>query len=116
MPETEPVTKKRFSADWFMRGALARIGETLDSLTGRNWQPSSSLATSGLVERLQKLLEAEKKEVEGKGTVVPHNITLRMQWDKFAADDDKNLTKLRNELLAAAADFVNDHLYYTYAP
>ena len=116
MPEPEPVTKKKVSADWFMRGALTRIGETLDSFIGRNWQPSSSLATSGLVERLQKLLEAEKKEIDGKGIVVPHNITLRMEWDKFAADDDKNLTKLRNELLTAAADFVNDNLYYTYAP
>jgi hypothetical protein len=116
MPEVEPVTKKRLSADWFMRGALARIGETFDRLIGRDWQPSSGLATSGLVERLQKLLEAEKKEIPGKGTVVPHNLTLRMQWDKFADDNDANLSKLRNELLAAAGDFVNDHLYYTYAP
>ncbi|MFL6375510.1 MAG: FHA domain-containing protein [Pyrinomonadaceae bacterium] len=116
MPEKETVTKKAFSADWFMRGALTRIGDTLDRLTGRNWQPSSSLATSGLVERLKTLLEAEKKDVPGKGTVVPHNIKLKMQWDKFSADESGALDKLRNELLTAAADHINDNLYYTYAP
>ena len=99
-----------------MRGALARIGDTLDRITGRKWEPSSGLATSGLVERLKDLLEREKKEIPGKGTVVPHNIALRMQWDKFSTDEDSGLTKLRNELLAAAADHINDNLYYTYAP
>ena len=100
-----------------MRGALARIGDTLDRFTGRKWEPVSGLATSGLVERLKTLLDSEKKEVAGKGMVVPHNITLRMQWDKFSTDDENaGLTKLRNELLAAAADHINDNLYYTYAP
>ena len=99
-----------------MRGALTRIGDTLDRLTGRNWQPTSSIATSQLVERLLALLEAEKREVPGKGTLVPHNIKLKMQWDKFSADEGDALTKLRNELLTAAADHINDKLYYTYAP
>jgi hypothetical protein len=116
MPENEPVTKKPFSADWLMRGALTRIGDTLDRLVGRNWQPSSSIATSQLVERLKALLEAEKRDVPGKGTVVPHNIKLKMQWDKFSADESEALKKLETELLAAAADHINDKLYYTYAP
>src|SRR5205085_1126783 len=62
------------------------------------------------------LLEAEKKDVPGKGTVVPHNIKLKMQWDKFSADEGEGLRKLENELLTAAADHINDNLYYTYAP
>ena len=99
-----------------MRGALTRIGDALDRLTGRNWQPSSSIATSQLIAKLKALLEAEKREVPGKGTVVPHNIKLKMQWDKFSADSSDALTKLRNELLTAAADHINDKLYYTYAP
>lgn len=100
-----------------MRGALAKIGDTLDRFAGRHWQPSSSLATSELVERLRGLLDAEKREVPGKGFVVPHNIKLKMQWDKFSPDDENNsLQKLENELLIAAADHINDNLYYTYAP
>jgi pSer/pThr/pTyr-binding forkhead associated (FHA) protein len=116
MPENQPVTKKQNSPDWFLRGALTRIGDSLDRLTGRNWQPSSSIATSQLVDRLKALLDAEKKEVPGKGFVVPHNIKLKMQWDKFSSDEGSSLDKLRNELLIAAADHINDSLYYTYAP
>jgi len=117
MAEKEAVTNKRLSPDWFMRGALAKIGDTLDRFAGRHWQPSSSLATSELVERLRGLLDAEKREVPGKGFVVPHNIKLKMQWDKFSADDEnESLQMLENELLIAAADHINDNLYYTYAP
>src|SRR5690349_2653561 len=67
----KPVSgKSSISADWFMRGALTRIGDAFDRITGRKWTPSSSIATSELIERLKKLLDSEKKEVQGKGFVV----------------------------------------------
>ncbi len=116
MTEKKPISKKGFSADWFLQGALTRIGDTVDRFTGRRWTPSSSLATSELIERIKKLLDAEAKEIPGKGVVVPHNINLKIQWDKFSTDTDGALTKLENELLTAAADHINDSLYYTYAP
>jgi len=116
MVDKTPVSKKGFSADWLMRGALTKIGDTFDRLTGRRYIPSSSLATSELVERMKQLLDAEAKEVPGKGTVVPHNIKLKMQWDKFSTDADDALAKLEYELLTAAADHINDSLYYTFAP
>lgn len=116
MTEKQPVIKKGFSADWLMRGALSRIGDALDRLSGRRWTPSSSLATSELIERLKILIDAEGIEVEGKGKVVPHNIKLKIQWDKFSTESDDVITKLENELLIAAADHINDCLYYTYAP
>lgn len=116
MTEKQPVVKKGFTADWLMQGALTRIGDAFDRLTGRRWTPSSSLATSGLIERLKKLLDSEASEVAGKGTVVPHNIKLKMQWDKFSTDADDSIAKLETELLIAAADHINDRLYYTHAP
>ncbi|MGB7201151.1 MAG: FHA domain-containing protein [Pyrinomonadaceae bacterium] len=116
MSEKQPVAKKGFTADWLMQGALTRIGDTLDRLTGRRWTPSSSLATSGLIERLIKLIDSEAVEVAGKGTVVPHNIKLKIQWDKFSTDADDSIKKLEDELLIAAADHINDRLYYTHAP
>lgn len=116
MADNKPVTKQAFSADWFLRGALTRIGDTFDRFTGRKWTPSSSLATSELVERMKKLLDAESREIEGKGILVPHNIKLKVQWDKFASDSDVALATLENELLVAAADHINDKLYYTKAP
>jgi len=116
---SKPITdvgRTRFSADWFMRGILTRVGDTLDRFTGRKWTPSSSIATSELVERLKSLLAAEAKEVQGKGTVVPHNIKLKMQWDKFSTDSEQTIERVQNELMVAAADFINDNLYYTLAP
>lgn len=116
MTDNLPVSKKRFSADWFLQGALTRIGDTVDRFTGRRWTPSSSLATSELIERMKLLLESEAKPIAGKGVVVPHNIKLKVQWDKFSTDSDDVLTKLEHELLTAAADYINDKLYYTHAP
>ena len=109
-------TKKGFTLDWLMRGALARIGETFDKLTGRNWKPSSSLATSELIERLKILLDAEAKRSGDGKLFVPHNIKLKMQWDKFSADADSSLKKLESELLIAAVDHINDKRYHTFAP
>ena len=109
-------TKKRLSPDWFVRGILTRLGEAFDRFTGRNWKPSSSLATSQLIEKLKALLDAEVIESGEKGRIVPHHIKLKMQWDKFSADAEESLKKLETELITAAIDHINDRRYHTYAP
>lgn len=116
MPETPQNSNKNLTPDWFVQGALTRIGDMLDRLTGRGWKPSSSLATSGLIERMKALMEAEIKEADNGRKFVPHNIRLKMQWDKFSTDAEDSLRALENELLIAAVDFINDNRYYTYAP
>lgn len=116
MPETTPSTKRSQTPDWFVHGILTKIGDTFDRLLGRGWKPSSSLATSELIERLKSLLDAEVKETATKARFVPHNITLKMQWDKFSTDAESALKTLENELLAAVVDHINDRRYYTYAP
>ena len=108
--------KKTISPDWFLKGILTKIGETFDRLTGRNWKPSSSLATSELIERIKLLLDAEVKDLGKNGRFVPHNIKLKMQWDKFSTDSEKGVEMLKNELHIAAIDHINDKRYYTYAP
>lgn len=116
MPEkTSSPVKKSFSPDWLVRGVLTKIGDIFDNLTGRGWKPSSNLATSELIERLKRLLDAEMRE-DGKGRFVPHNVKLKMQWDKFSTDGEAGLKKLENELLIAAIDYINDNRYHTYAP
>ena len=112
----KPAAASSVNADWLMRGALARLGDIFDQFTGRKWTPSSSIAASELVERIKKLLDAEARDVEGKGKVVPHHIQLKLQWEKFASDADETMEKLERELLVAAADHINDSLYYTVAP
>lgn len=109
-------SSKKNSPDWFVSGILTKLGETFDRLTGRNWQPSSSLATSELSEKLKKLLDAEVRDLGEKGQFVPHNIKLKMQWDKFSTDAEAAMQKLENELLIAAIDHINDRRYHTYAP
>ena len=114
--ENKKQSNKKISPDWLVRGVLTKLGETFDRLTGRNWQPSSSLATSELSEKLKTLLDAEVKDLGDKGQYVPHNIKLKMQWDKFSTDADAALKKLEYELLTAAIDHINDRRYHTYAP
>ena len=116
MAEEEQTPKKQYSADWLTRGILTKLGDSLDGFTGRKWQPSSSLAASQLTERIKTLLDSEAKDVPGKGMVVPHNIKLKMQWDKFSDESEDAIEPLRAELLAAAVDHINDSLYYTFAP
>lgn len=117
MPQTEPTpAKKSVSPDWFVRGVLTKLGEMFDRLTGRNWKPSSSLATSQLIEKLKTLLDAEAKDAGEAGKFVPHHIKLKMQWDKFSTDAEQSLKKLETELLTAAIDHINDRRYHTYAP
>lgn len=116
MSKKTTSTKKSFSADWLVRGVLTKLGDLFDNLTGRKWTPSSSLATSELVERLKKLLDAEAKDLGEQGKFVPHNLKLKMQWDKFSTDSETALQKLENELLVAAIDHINDSRYQTHAP
>jgi pSer/pThr/pTyr-binding forkhead associated (FHA) protein len=116
MPDNSQTPKKSFTPDWLVQGALTKIGDTFDRLTGRGWKPSSSLATSELTERMKKLLDAEIKVSDDGRRFVPHNIKLKMQWDKFSTDSDESLKKLEHELLTAAVDHINDRRYYTYAP
>lgn len=112
----KPATNKRaMSADWLVQGVLTKIGDAFDRLTGRGWKPSSSLATSELAERMKALVDSEIRETPDKRRFVPHNIQLKMQWDKFSADSEESLKKLETELLTALIDHINDNRYYTYS-
>lgn len=122
MTETPPSTtqteppRRSITPDWFVHGVLTKIGDTFDRLTGRGYKPTSSLATSELIERLKKLLDAEAKDAEDGKRYVPHNITLKMQWDKFSTDSEDSMNALQNEFLVAVVDHINDKHYYTYQP
>jgi pSer/pThr/pTyr-binding forkhead associated (FHA) protein len=116
MADSKQQQNKSFSPDWLVRGVLTKLGDTFDRFTGRSWKPSSSLATSELIERLKKLMDSEVRDEGKDGKFVPHRIKLKMQWDKFSTDAEGAITKLENELLTAAIDHINDNLYHTYAP
>lgn len=98
-----------------VKGLLVKFGKIIDLITGRNWQPSSSLATSALIDKIKKLMEAELKEVAG-AKFVPHKIWIKMQWDKFNLEKTEDIEALRNEILTAIVDYINDNRYHTCAP
>src|SRR5687768_16616044 len=101
MAANAPKQNKGFSLDWFVQGLLTKLGNTLDRFFGRGWKPTSSLATSELIERLKVLIDKEARTGEDKRTFVPHNIQLKMQWDKFSTDAVDSLKTLETELLTA---------------
>ena len=107
---------KTFSPDWLVQGVLTKLGDTFDRITGRGWNPSSSLATSKLIEKLKFLLDAEAKDLGKDGVFVPHSIKLMIQWDKFSTDSEEDIKALEHELHAAAIDHINDRRYHSYAP
>jgi pSer/pThr/pTyr-binding forkhead associated (FHA) protein len=108
--------EKGVSPDWLVQGVLTKLGDIVDRFTGRGWKPSSSLATSELISRMKSLLDAEARDESIGCKFVPNNIKLKMQWNKFSTDSDEGLNKLKNELLAAAVDHINDKRYFTHAP
>ncbi|NNF00444.1 MAG: hypothetical protein HKN25_15605, partial [Pyrinomonadaceae bacterium] len=114
--ERKPQVKKSFSLDWLVQGVLTKVGDTFDRLTGRGWNPSSSLATSKLTEKIKFLLDQEAKDFGKDGKFVPHIIKLKIQWDKFSTDSEDDIELLEHELHSAAIDHINDRLYHTYAP
>ena len=116
MPDNPQPAKRSLTPDWFVQGVLTKVGDIFDRLTGRGWKPSSSLATSELIEKLKAVLEAEKRTDEAGREYVPHRVKLKMQWDKFSTDSEESLRKLENEMLTAMVDFINDNRYYTHGP
>ena len=116
MTDRPDISKPRFSFEWLLGGSLSRIGDNIDRFTRRSEKPKSSLATSQLIERLKRLLDAKAREIPGKGKVIPHNISLRMQWDKFSTDDNDTVDRLQQELLTAVVDHINDTHSYTIEP
>ena len=116
MSEKAPTSTKNFSLDWLVQGVLTKLGDTFDRFTGRGWKPSSTLATSELIERLKQLLDAEARDEANGIKFVPNTIRLKMQWDKFSTDSDESLKKLEHELLIAAVDHINDRRYHTHSP
>jgi pSer/pThr/pTyr-binding forkhead associated (FHA) protein len=115
MQNAPQTSKKSISADWLVRGILTKIGDIFDRLMGRGYKPSSSLATSELIERLKFLMDSEAVEENGR-MFVPNFVKLKMQWDKFSTDSAESMRALENEFLVAAIDHINDKRYYTKAP
>src|SRR5215203_2493 len=98
-----------------LRRVLEGMGSVVDRRLGRTVEPRSGLTTSKLIERMKKLIDERVRDEGNKGRIAPHHLTLKVEWGTHSEAPPEILNDLKNEVLAAAIDHINDHRYRTLA-
>lgn len=113
----EPGKKRREEAlpERLLRRVLEGMGDVVDRKFGRTVDPKLGLTTSKLIERMKRLID-ERARSEGNAKIAPHHFVLKVEWGTHSEAPPEILEDLRNEILAAAIDHINDHRYRTLAP
>lgn len=99
-----------------LRRVLEGMGDVVDRKFGRTVEPRSGLTTSKLIERMKKLIDERVRDEGQKGRIAPHHLVLKVEWGTHSEAPPEILNDLKNEVLAAAIDHINDHRYRTLAP
>ncbi len=115
----EQVLKKRREEalpERILRRVLEGMGSVVDRRLGRTVEPRSGLTTSKLIERMKRLIDERVRDEGNKGRVAPHHLILKVEWGTHSEAPPEILHDLKNEVLAAAIDHINDHRYRTLGP
>lgn len=114
----QPVKKHREEAlpERILRRVLEGMGDVVDRRFGRTVEPRSGLTTSKLIERMKKLIDERVRDEGNKGRIAPHHLILKVEWGTHSEAPPEILHDLKNEVLAAAIDHINDHRYRTLGP
>ena len=114
----QAVRKKREEAlpERLLRRVLEGMGSVVDRRLGRTVDPRSGLTTSKLIERMKRLIDERVRDEGSKGRIAPHHMVLKVEWGTHSEAPPEILYDLKNEVLAAAIDHINDHRYRTLAP
>ena len=99
-----------------LRRVLEGMGDVVDRKFGRTVDPRAGLTTSKLIERMKKLIDERTRDEGRKGRIAPHHLVLKVEWGTHSEAPPEILHDLKNEVLAAAIDHINDHRYRTLAP
>jgi hypothetical protein len=99
-----------------LRRVLEGMGDVVDRKFGRTVDPRTGLTTSKLIERMKKLIDERVRDEGRKGRIAPHHLVLKVEWGTHSEAPPEILGDLKNEVLAAAIDHINDHRYRTLAP
>jgi hypothetical protein len=112
------VRKKREEAlpERLLRRVLEGMGSVVDRRLGRTVEPRSGLTTTKLIERMKRLVDERVRDEGNKGRIAPHHMVLKVEWGTHSEAPPEILNDLKNEVLAAAIDHINDHRYRTLAP
>src|SRR4029450_9116332 len=113
----KPEKKRREEAlpERLLRRVLESMGDVVDRKFGRTVDPKMGLTTSKLIERMKRLID-ERARNEGNAKIAPHHFVLKVEWGTHSEAPPEILQDLKNEVLAAAIDHINDHRYRTLAP
>ena len=99
-----------------LRRVLEGMGDVVDRRFGRTVEPRSGLTTSKLIDRMKKLIDERVRNEGAKGRIAPHHLVLKVEWGTHSEAPPEILHDLKNEVLAAAIDHINDHRYRTLGP
>src|ERR1044072_1335986 len=113
-----PARKRREEAlpERLLRRVLEGMGSVVDRRLGRTVEPRTGLTTSKLIERMKRLIDERVRNEGQKGRIAPHHMTLKVEWGTHSEAPPEILHDLKNEVLAAAIDHINDHRYRTLGP
>lgn len=118
LPSEQPVKKRREEAlpERILRRVLEGMGDVVDRRFGRTVEPRSGLTTSKLIERMKRLIDERVRDEGNRGRIAPHHLVLKVEWGTHSEAPPEILHDLKNEVLAAAIDHINDHRYRTLGP
>jgi len=116
--DEQPARKRREEAlpERLLRRVLEGMGDVVDRRFGRTVEPRSGLTTSKLIERMKRLIDERVRNEGIKGRIAPHHLLLKVEWGTHSEAPPEILDDLKNEVLAAAIDHINDHRYRTLGP
>src|ERR687891_551106 len=118
LKDDDSEKKRRADAlpERILRRVLEGMGDVVDRRLGRTVEPRSGLTTSKLIERMKRLIDERVRDEGRKGRIAPHHLVLKVEWGTHSEAPPEILNDLKNELLAAAIDHINDHRYRTLGP
>src|SRR5918996_4101060 len=117
--EQKPAAKKKREEalpERLLRRVLEGMGDVVDRKFGRTVEPKGGLTTSQLIERMKRLIDERVRDEGRKGRIAPHHLILKVEWGTHSEAPPEIINDLKNEVLAAAIDHINDHRYRTLAP
>jgi FHA domain-containing protein len=115
-PTAKPRKREEALPERLLRRVLEGMGSVVDRRLGRTVEPRSGLTTSKLIERMKRLIDERVRDEGNKGRIAPHHLVLKVEWGTHSEAPPEILNDLKNEVLAAAIDHINDHRYRTLAP
>jgi hypothetical protein len=116
--DEQPPRKRREEAlpERVLRRVLEGMGDVVDRRFGRTVEPRTGLTTSKLIERMKRSIDERVRDEGNKGRIAPHHLLLKVEWGTHSEAPPEILNDLKDEVLAAAIDHINDHRYRTLGP